>query len=202
MKKVRRALISVWDKQGVGVFAHSLERLGVEILSTGGTSKVLKEAGVAVREVSDLTGFTELLDGRVKTLHPKIHAGILAVRDNPEHVKQMEEAGALPIDLVCVNLYPFQATASKPGASYAEVVEMIDIGGPALIRSAAKNHRDVAVVTSAEQYAPILTELSEKGGISEETRRHLAAEAFLRTSGYDAAIAGYLGRRREGFSGS
>lgn len=193
-KKIGRALISVWDKQGVGDFAQGLQRLGVEILSTGGTAKGLKEAGVAVKEVSDLTGFAELLDGRVKTLHPRIHAGILAVRDNPEHLRQMTEAGALAIDLVCVNLYPFEATARKAGVSFGDVVEMIDIGGPALIRSAAKNHGDVAVVTSPEQYGPILAELASNAGLSGETRRRLAAEAFHYTSGYDAAIAGYLGR--------
>lgn len=196
MKSVKRALISVWDKQGMTNFAKELHKLGVEILSTGGTAKAIKEAGVKVRNVSDLTGFTELLDGRVKTLHPKIHAGILAIRDNPEHLRQLQEAGALSIDLVCVNLYPFADTIKKAGVSFAEVVEMIDIGGPAMIRSAAKNHKDVAVVTSPRQYGMVLSELVENGGLSGETRRKLAQEAFQLTSGYDAEIANFLRWRK------
>jgi len=195
MKEVKRALISVWDKKEVGNFAQGLEGLGIEILTTGGTARALKEAGVAAQEISDLTGFTELLDGRVKTLHPKIHAGILGVRDNPEHLKQMAEAGAPEIDLVCVNLYPFVETAQKPGISFNEAVEMIDIGGPAMIRSAAKNHDDVAVVTSPTQYGSVLSELRAKGGLSNETRRFLAQEAFLLTSAYDSAIANFLGKQ-------
>lgn len=176
-------------------FARGLKDLNVEIISTGGTARVLRESGVEVKETSDLTGFAELLDGRVKSLHPKIHAGILAMRDNPEHLRQMNEAGAPAIDLVCVNLYPFQATAQKPEANPAEVVEMIDIGGPALVRSAAKNHAYVAVVVSPEQYHPVLAEIKEKGGLSGKTRRALAQRAFRLTSDYDSAIADYLASR-------
>ncbi len=149
---MRRALISVSDKTGIVELGQKLAAAGVEILSTGGTSRVLREAGVAVKDVSDFTGFPEILDGRVKTLHPRVHGGILALRDREEHRRQMEEHGLLPIDAVVVNLYPFRETVSRPGARFEEIVEQIDIGGPSLIRAAAKNHRHVAVVVDPADY--------------------------------------------------
>jgi phosphoribosylaminoimidazolecarboxamide formyltransferase / IMP cyclohydrolase len=191
--KVRRALISVHDKTGVVDFARSLAKLGVEIVSTGGTARLLRESGLSVREVSDVTGFPEMLDGRVKTLHPMIHGGILARRETPEHLAALKRHGIPPIDLVAVTLYPFEATAARPEASREDVIEQIDVGGPAMIRAAAKNAASVAVVTSPSQYEPVLAELNAAGGaLSAATRQRLAREAFRRTAQYDAAIANFL----------
>ena len=191
--KIRRALISVHDKTGVVDLAKALSGFGVEIVSTGGTAKLLRDSGVAVRDVADVTGFPEMMDGRVKTLHPKIHGGILARRDVPEHLAALERHGIPPIDLVVVALYPFEATIARPGATRAEAVEQIDVGGPTMIRAAAKNHASVAVVTDVSQYARVLDELKATGGaLSDATRARLAQEAFQRTARYDAAIGAYL----------
>jgi phosphoribosylaminoimidazolecarboxamide formyltransferase / IMP cyclohydrolase len=191
--KVRRAIVSVHDKTGVVDLGRRLAALGVELLSTGGTAALLREAGVPVREVADVTGFPEMMDGRVKTLHPKIHGGILARRDVPAHLEALDRHGIPPIDLVVVALYPFEATIAKPGVTRAEAVEQIDIGGPTMIRAAAKNHDAVAVVTDPSQYAGVLAELEGTGGVmSRETCARLAAAAFRRTSRYDAAITAYL----------
>src|SRR6516225_1357954 len=164
LRRVSRALISVSDKSGLVEFARALAAQGVELVSTGGTRKALADAGLAVREISEVTGFPEILDGRVKTLHPKIHGGLLAVRDNPQHARTIAEQGIEPIDMVVCNLYPFQQTIAKPGATHEEIIENIDIGGPSMVRSAAKNYHDVAVVTSPEQYAAVLGELRANGG--------------------------------------
>ena len=193
MSTVRRALLSVHDKTGVVDFAKGLTGLGVEILSTGGTAKLLRESGVPVVDVAQVTGFPEMLDGRVKTLHPKVHGGILARRDTPAHMHALEAHGIGPIDLVVVALYPFEQTVAKPGVTVEEAIENIDIGGPSMIRGAAKNHGGVGVVTDPSQYAPVLDELRKSGGgLSAETRGRLALEAFRRTSQYDAAIAAYF----------
>jgi phosphoribosylaminoimidazolecarboxamide formyltransferase/IMP cyclohydrolase len=191
---IRRALFSVSDKTGLPEFASALVReFEAEILSTGGTAKFLRDAGVEVIDVADITGFPEMMDGRLKTLHPKIHGGLLAVRDNPEHAEAMRTHGIQPIDLVCINLYPFQQTIAKPGVTFEEAIENIDIGGPAMLRSAAKNHAYVLVVTSPEQYASVLNHLREhRGASAEDFRRELAQIAFAHTSAYDSAIAGYL----------
>jgi phosphoribosylaminoimidazolecarboxamide formyltransferase/IMP cyclohydrolase len=192
MNPVRRAMVSVHDKTGVVDFARGLAELGVQILSTGGTATLLRDAGLSVTDVSAVTGFPEMLDGRVKTLHPKIHGGILARRDQPEHMAALQSHGIGPIDLVAVSLYPFEATVAKPGVTLEEAIENIDIGGPTLIRGAAKNHGSVAVVTDPGQYAPVLEELRVNRGLSAETRFRLAFEAFRRTAQYDAAIAAYF----------
>ncbi len=190
---VRRALVSVHDKSGVVEFARGLASLGVEILSTGGTAKLLRDSGVKVRDVSEVTGFPEMLDGRVKTLHPKIHGGILARRDMPEHLAQLKAQGIEPIDLVAINLYPFEQTVARPETRLAEAIEQIDIGGPTLIRAAAKNWESVSVLTEPSQYGEVLDELKRSGGkLSQETRFRLAREAFRRTAQYDAGIAAYL----------
>lgn len=189
----RRALVSVTDKHGLVPFARALAARGVEILSTGGTARHLREAGIAVREIADFTGSPEILDGRVKTLHPKVHGGILAVRDNPAHRAQMEANGIQPIDLVVVNLYQFERAAARADLVREQIVEEIDIGGPCLIRAAAKNARDVAVVTDPAQYEPLLVEMErQEGAISEATRLELAQAAFERTARYDAAIAAWM----------
>ena len=191
--RVRRALVSVHDKTGIVELAQALSALGVEILSTGGTAKLIREAGVPVVDVSDATGFPEMLDGRVKTLHPKIHGGILARRDIPEHLAALAKHGIAPIDLVVVALYPFEQTVARPGVTQAEAIEQIDVGGPTMIRAAAKNHASVAVVTAQSQYGAVLDELrSSAGSLSDATRFRLAQEAFRRTAQYDAAIASYL----------
>jgi phosphoribosylaminoimidazolecarboxamide formyltransferase/IMP cyclohydrolase len=190
--KVRRALLSVHDKRGVVELARGLARLGVELISTGGTARLLRDAGLAVREVADVTGFPEMLDGRVKTLHPRIHGGILARRDRPEHVAALDAHGIPPIDLVVVALYPFEATIARPGVTLDEAVEQIDIGGPAMIRAAAKNHASVGVLTDPAQYRPALEEIEKTGGLSPATRVRLAHEAFRRTAQYDAAIAAFF----------
>jgi phosphoribosylaminoimidazolecarboxamide formyltransferase / IMP cyclohydrolase len=193
MKKIARALISVSDKSGVIEFASGLATLGVEILSTGGTAKLLREKGLKVREVSDLTGFPEMLDGRVKTLHPKVHGGILAQRSNPRHVEQAKAHGIEFIDLVAVNLYPFEKTAARPGVKFEELIENMDIGGPSMIRSAAKNFEDVTVVVDAADFPTVLQELRQNGGeVSRETRARLARKAFATTAAYDSAIASTL----------
>ena len=189
--KVRRALISVSDKTGIVEFAKRLSELGVEIISTGGTAKLLKESGIAVKEVSEITGFPEILDGRVKTLHPVIHGGILAKRDTPAHLTQLNEHGIPFIDLVVVNLYPFRETVEK-GASFEEIIENIDIGGPTLIRSSAKNFKFVAVVVDPEDYQKVISEIEETGEVSEETRFYLARKAFSLTAFYDAVISQYF----------
>jgi phosphoribosylaminoimidazolecarboxamide formyltransferase/IMP cyclohydrolase len=191
---VRRALISVSDKTGMVPFARALVASGVEILSTGGSASVLREAGVPVKEVSEHSGFPEILDGRVKTLVPQIHGGILGRRDVAEHVAQMAEHGIAPIDLVVVNLYPFEATVAK-GAADEACVENIDIGGPALIRAAAKNHDFVTVLTEPDQYQPVLGEIARHGGTTNALRRRLAGEAYARTAAYDAAIAAWFAER-------
>jgi phosphoribosylaminoimidazolecarboxamide formyltransferase/IMP cyclohydrolase len=191
---IKRALISVSDKTGLVELAGALHRLGVRIVSTGGTARLLAEAGIPAIEVASLTGFPEMLDGRVKTLHPAVHGGLLARRDSPEHMAALGAAGFEPIDLLVVNLYPFMQTVARPDCSLAEAIENIDIGGPAMIRAAAKNHAGVAVLTDPADYAAVLAELSANGsGLSDETRFTLACKAFAHTAGYDGAIANYLG---------
>ena len=185
------ALISVSDKTGIVDLARALHALGVGLISTGGTAKLL-EAGLEVRDISDLTGFPEMLDGRVKTLHPKVHGGLLARRDLPEHMAALKAHGIDTIDLLLVNLYPFEATVAKPGCTLEDAIENIDIGGPAMVRSAAKNWKDVAVLTDASQYAPVLAELQSAGKLSDTTRFALSVAAFNRISNYDAAISDYL----------
>ena len=192
--KIKRALISVSNKLGAVDLASSLNKAGIEIISTGGTMKAIRAAGVPVTYVSDLTGFPEIMNGRVKTLNPKIHGGILAVRDNPEHVKQMEENGIVPIDMVVVNLYPFKSTIRKKDVTLAEAIENIDIGGPAMIRAAAKNFKFVTVVTNPDSYEEIAKMIAETGGVDYATRRKLAAEAFAHTADYDLMIADYLAK--------
>ncbi len=189
---MRRALISVSDKGGLLDFARALAERGVELLSTGGTSTMLREAGLAVRDVADVTGFPEMMDGRVKTLHPMVHGGLLALRDNPDHAKAMADHGIGAIDLLVVNLYPFEATVAK-GADYATCVENIDIGGPAMIRAAAKNHAYVSVVTDAQDYAAVLAELDANGGQTRYAfRQVLAQRAYALTAAYDAAVSGWM----------
>jgi len=196
---IRRALISVSDKAGLVAFAQALVAGGVQILSTGGSARTLREAGVPVTEVSEHSGFPEILDGRVKTLVPQIHGGILGRRDVPEHVAQMAQHGIAPIDLVAVNLYPFEATVAH-GAADDECIENIDIGGPALIRAAAKNHDFVAVLTEPDQYDAVLDEIAQHGGTTRTLRRRLAGEAYARTASYDAAIAAWFaGQRGQAF---
>jgi phosphoribosylaminoimidazolecarboxamide formyltransferase/IMP cyclohydrolase len=200
--RVQRALITVSDKRGVVEFARGLADLGVEIISTGGTSRFLASNGIESRAIDDYTGFPEILDGRVKTLNPRIYAGLLAVRDNPEHVATLNEHGIEPIDLVCVNLYPFEQTAGRRGVDEAEVIENIDIGGPTLIRAAAKNHAFAAVVTTPESYDAVLEELRDGDNkLSMRTREALALEAFTYTARYDAAISEWFGKREEDFPG-
>ena len=191
---VKRALISVSDKGGLGRFATALQKeFGIELISTGGTARFLRDAGLSVKDVSEVTGFPEMMDGRIKTLHPKIHGGLLAVRDNSEHAAAMKTHGIAPIDLVCINLYPFEQTISKPGVSFEEAIENIDIGGPAMVRSAAKNNRYVAVVTSPGDYGAVLEELRKNGGATTgKFRLELAQKAFAHTAAYDTNIAQYL----------
>jgi phosphoribosylaminoimidazolecarboxamide formyltransferase/IMP cyclohydrolase len=194
---IRRALLSLSDKSGLDELAAGLARAGVELVSTGGTAAKLREFGHQVRDISDLTGFPEMMDGRVKTLHPKVHGGLLAVRDNAEHVASMEEHGIGAIDLVVVNLYPFEATVAK-GAERDEVIENIDIGGPSMVRSAAKNHAHVAIVTDPADYADLLSQVEQTGGTSLDLRRKLAAKAYALTASYDAAISGWFARVDQG----
>ncbi len=194
--KIKTALISVSDKQGLIEFARGLAELSVEIISTGGTAKALQQAGIGVTQVENVTGFPEMLDGRVKTLHPKIHAGILALRSSREHMQTIAKHGIKPIDLVCVNLYPFRETVAKQGTALEDAIENIDIGGPAMIRAAAKNYEGCAVVVKPEQYAAVLEEMRRsKSELSPETRKQLMRSAFEHTAVYDAAVAKYLGEK-------
>ncbi len=199
MRKVKRALISVSDKSGLEEFVKGLNELGVEILSTGGTAKLIKGLGIKVRTVSDYTGFPEMLDGRVKTLHPKIHGGLLALREKKDHMEQVQKHDIELIDMVVVNLYPFEKTVAKQGVKFEEAVENIDIGGPSMLRSAAKNFRDVVVVCNPERYKDVLDELKKNSGsISDELHSKLGVEVFEKTSKYDAAIFDYLKRSLNG----
>jgi phosphoribosylaminoimidazolecarboxamide formyltransferase/IMP cyclohydrolase len=198
MDRVRRALVSTYRKDGLVPFCRALQELGIEILSSGGTAALLRQEGIAATSVAEHTGFPEMLDGRVKTLHPRIHAGILAVRANPEHVADLERTGIPPIDLVVVNLYPFRETAGREGASFDDVVEMIDVGGPAMVRAAAKNHAHVGVVVDPADYAAVEGELRDGGTLGAATRRALAAKAFRHTADYDEAIAAWLAERVDG----
>jgi phosphoribosylaminoimidazolecarboxamide formyltransferase / IMP cyclohydrolase len=199
LRPIRRALLSVSDKAGLVDFARVLVGFGATLISTGGTKKALADAGLAVLDVSDVTDFPEMLDGRVKTLHPRIHAGILARREDPKHVATLAEHQIDTIDLVVCNLYPFEATLARPGSTHEEIVENIDIGGPSMIRAACKNYEDVAVVVGPLQYEAVAAELTAaKGSLSLETRERLAGEAFEATAAYDAAIAGYFAKRRTG----
>jgi phosphoribosylaminoimidazolecarboxamide formyltransferase/IMP cyclohydrolase len=193
LRPVQRALLSVTDKTGLVEFARVLASFGVELVSTGGTAKALREAGLPVRDISDLTGFPEMLDGRVKTLHPKVHGGILHIRENAEHVAAVKEHAIEPIDMVVVNLYAFEKTSQKPGVKFAEVIENIDIGGPSMVRSAAKNFSDVAIVTSVEDYSLLAGEMAANAGsLTRATRWRLAKAAFAVTAAYDAGIASAL----------
>jgi phosphoribosylaminoimidazolecarboxamide formyltransferase/IMP cyclohydrolase len=195
MSKIERAILSVTDKTGLVEFAKHLAAMDVELVSTGGTARLLREAGIAVKDISELTGFPEMLDGRVKTLHPMVHGGILHRRENPAHVSSIEEHGIVPIDMIVVNLYAFEKTAAKAGVHFEEIIENIDIGGPSMIRSAAKNFQDVAVVTSAADYNAIAKEMQASGGaLSLETNWRLAQKAFATTAAYDSAIASTLER--------
>jgi phosphoribosylaminoimidazolecarboxamide formyltransferase / IMP cyclohydrolase len=193
--RIQRAILSVTDKTGLVEFARKLSALAIELISTGGTAKLLRDSGVPVKDISELTGFAEMLDGRVKTLHPKVHGGILHRRADPKHVAAVAEHGIAPIDMVVVNLYAFEKTAAKPGVALEELIENIDIGGPSMIRSAAKNFHDVAIVTSPSDYDSIADELSRSAGaLSHETKWHLAQKAFATTAAYDSAIASTLER--------
>src|SRR5437868_9433335 len=192
-----RALISVSDKTGVVELARALGALGIDLLSTGGTAKLLEGAGLAVTEIAAHTGFPEMLDGRVKTLHPKVHGGLLARRDVPAHMAALAQHDIETIDLLVVNLYPFEATVAKAGCTLAEAIENIDIGGPAMVRSAAKNWRDVAVLTDASQYAGVVAELKAAGRVSDGTKFALSVAAFNRIANYDAAISDYLSSLQE-----
>ena len=192
-RRVTRALLSVSDKSGLIDFARALASHNIELISTGGTAKAIAEAGLKVKDVSELTGFPEMMDGRVKTLHPKVHGGLLAIRANQEHASAMKTHGIAPIDLLVVNLYPFEATVEK-GADFAECIENIDIGGPAMVRAAAKNHARVAVIVDPADYARVQDEIAAQGGITLDTRRRLAAKAYAHTALYDATVASYLSR--------
>ena len=193
--KIKRALLSVSDKTGIVELGKFLSEKGVEIISTGGTMKALRDAGVPVTYVSDVTGFPEIMDGRVKTLNPKIHGAILAVRSNPEHMQALAEHNITPIDLVVVNLYPFRETISKPGVTEAEAIENIDIGGPAMVRASAKNFKDVVIVTYPRRYAQLMEMLEKDGDIDARTRKELAFEAFSHTAEYDTMISEYLDKQ-------
>ena len=190
--KIKRALLSVSDKRGIVEFGKGLAAMGVDIISTGGTMKALRDAGVPVTAVQDVTGFPEMMDGRVKTLHPKIHGAILAMRDHESHVQAMKDHGITPIDLVVVNLYPFRETIAKPDVTLADAIENIDIGGPCMVRAAAKNNKFVAIVTNPDMYGEITELLKKDGELSDAYRLNLARLAFTHTAEYDAAIAAYL----------
>ena len=195
MARIQRAILSVTDKTGLADFARRLAKMGVDLVSTGGTAKLLRDSGIKVSDISDLTGFPEMLDGRVKTLHPKVHGGILHMRSKPEHVTAVSEHGIQPIDMVVVNLYAFEKTAEKPGVEFEEIIENIDIGGPSMVRSAAKNFQDVAIVTSPSDYDAIASEMESGGGsLSLATKWRLAQKAFATTAAYDSAIASTLER--------
>jgi phosphoribosylaminoimidazolecarboxamide formyltransferase / IMP cyclohydrolase len=194
MPKIQRALLSVFDKSGLAPFAKGLAEAGVELISTGGTAKALREAGLTVKDLSEHTGFPEMLDGRVKTLHPAVHGGLLYIRGHAAHEAAVKEHGILPIDLVVVNLYPFEQTIGKPDVELHEAIENIDIGGPSMLRSAAKNHDSVTVIVDPADYEIVAKEIREKGSTTIETRRKLAAKVYARTSAYDGTIAGYLAK--------
>ena len=197
MSKIRRAIISLSDKSGIIEFAKELQTFGTEILSTGGTAKTLRENGLKIVDISEYTGFPEMLDGRVKTLHPKVHGGLLGIRDNPEHVKKMNEYGIKEIDMVVVNLYPFEATVAKPSCTIEEGIENIDIGGPTMLRAAAKNYPYVTVIVDPEDYKLILEEMkTNDGSISKSTNFRLAKKVFQLTSHYDKAISEYLNNKQ------
>ncbi|MFH1654399.1 MAG: bifunctional phosphoribosylaminoimidazolecarboxamide formyltransferase/IMP cyclohydrolase [Pseudomonadota bacterium] len=201
MAKVKRALISVSDKTGIVDFSRELQKLGVEILSTGGTAKALRDGGIEVTEVSDFTGFPEIMDGRVKTLHPKIYGGILSIRDNETHQRELSENGLSEIDLVVVNLYPFESTVAKPDCTFDDAIENIDIGGPSMVRASAKNHAFVSIVVDPLDYKIVIDELKDAGEVSRETRSRLAKKAFMLTARYDRAISDYLancGEKKDG----
>src|ERR1700722_17669275 len=192
-QKIQRAILSVTDKTGLAEFARKLSAMGVELISTGGTAKLLRDSEIPVQDISDLTGFPEMLDGRVKTLHPKVHGGILHRREDPAHRAAVAEHGIQPIDMVEVNLYAFEKTAAKPGVAFDELIENIDIGGPSMIRSAAKNFHDVAIVTPPADSDAIAEELARSGGaLSLDTKWNLARKAFATTAAYDSAIASTL----------
>src|SRR5271167_4130825 len=191
--RIQRAVLSVTDKTGLADFARQLAGMGVELISTGGTAKLLRESGIAVKDISELTGFPEMLDGRVKTLHPKVHGGILHIRGNEKHLAAVAQHGIQPIDMVVVNLYAFEKTAAKPGVEFEDIIENIDIGGPSMVRSAAKNFQDVAIVTSPSDYDAIAKEMDSSGGeLSLKTKWRLAQKAFATTAAYDSAIASTL----------
>lgn len=190
--KIQRALLSVSDKTGLVAFAQVLAAAGVELLSTGGTAKVLREAGLTVKDVSEHTGCPEMLDGRVKTLHPKVHGGLLYIRNNEQHKAAVKQYGIAPIDLIVVNLYPFEQTVAKPGVSLTEAIENIDIGGPSMLRSAAKNHNSVTVVVDPADYDKVAQQIKVAGETTLELRRKLAAKAFARTATYDRTIANHF----------
>lgn len=192
MKKVQRALISLTDKSGIEDFARALSELGVEILSTGGTAKKIRDNGIPVKDVSEFTGFPEMLDGRVKTLHPLVHGGILNQRENPDHQRQCKEHGIQPIDIVAVNLYAFEKTVADPNCTLADAIENIDIGGPTLLRASAKNFHDVTVIVDPADYEQVLAEIRETGNTTLKTRFRLAVKVFQLTSGYDTTIADWL----------
>ena len=193
MAKIKRVLISVSDKSGVADFAKELDKFGVKFLSTGGTAKLLRDVGLDVQDVSDYTGFPEMLDGRVKTLHPKVHGGLLGVRSNPDHVKTMKEHNIEEIDMVVINLYPFKQTIEKEGCTFEDAIENIDIGGPAMLRSSAKNHAFVTVIIDPADYKPVLEEMEKNNGeVSKETNLRLAVKVYQTTHEYDGMIADYL----------
>src|SRR5947209_3499477 len=196
MARIERALLSVTDKTGLAEFARKLHALGIELISTGGTAKLLRDCGLPVREVAELTGFPEMLDGRVKTIDPHIAGGILAIRSNPDHMRALAQHGIQPIQMVVVNLYPFEKYAAQPGVSREELIENIDIGGPTMIRAAAKNFQDVAIVVSPDQYPQILAELqANRGQLTQPLHWRLAQEAFLHTAAYDQAVSTRLLQR-------
>jgi len=192
MRKIERALISLTDKSGIEDFARQLQDMGVEILSTGGTAKKMRDNGIKVKDVSEFTGFPEMLDGRVKTLHPKVHGGILAQKTNHDHLAQMDAHGLQPIDLIAVNLYAFEKTIADPNCTLADAIENIDIGGPTMLRAAAKNYRDVTVLVDPADYPQVLKEMKKTGNTTLKTRFRLAAKVFALTSRYDTAISAWL----------
>jgi phosphoribosylaminoimidazolecarboxamide formyltransferase/IMP cyclohydrolase len=192
MRKIERALISLTDKSGIEGFASQLQEMGVEILSTGGTANKMRDSGIKVMDVSEFTGFPEMLDGRVKTLHPKVHGGILAQKTNPDHLAQMEAHGLQPIDLIAVNLYAFEKTVADPDCSLADAIENIDIGGPTMLRAAAKNYRDVTVLVDPADYPQVVSEMKETGNTTLKTRFYLAAMVFALSSRSDTAISSWL----------
>ena len=196
MGKIQRAIISLSDKTGIQDFAKELASFGVEILSTGGTAKTLREGGLKVMDISEYTGFPEMLDGRVKTLHPKVHGGLLGIRDNPAHAQKMKEHGIRGIDMVVINLYPFEATVAKPDCTLEDAIENIDIGGPSMLRAGAKNYPYVSVIVDPADYKPILEEMKKNGGaVSKETNFRLAKKVYALTARYDKMITDYLAKK-------